>query len=266
MNQQQKSFALSLVIHGSLLASIYAVSSTCAQNDSPIVIDFNVVGTAGPGLGPANPSPGPPAPRADGCPRPAPAPEHNVVRSQIPSALIPAPAPVEKMAVEQAGPAAIAASPKTEITATTKTEISGVPGGTGKSDGASGAGGNSPGVGGGGSGKSPGGGGSGGSSDGEMSAEQLRNRYLKEHFAYIRDLIQRNITYPLRARKMGWSGKVVISFIVHETGKVSNEKVVNSSGFEVLDNNVIATLKAVAPFPHPPVTAELRVPIIYRLE
>jgi len=41
---------------------------------------------------------------------------------------------------------------------------------------------------------------------------------------------------------------------------------VESSGFEVLDSNVIATIKAVSPFPRPPVKAELHVPIIYRLE
>lgn len=99
-----------------------------------------------------------------------------------------------------------------------------------------------------------------------MSADQLRNRYLKEHFAYIRDLIQKNITYPARARKFGWAGKVVVTFIVHESGKVSSERVVSSSGYGLLDDNVIGAIRDVAPFPRPPVKAELRIPIVYSLE
>jgi protein TonB len=98
------------------------------------------------------------------------------------------------------------------------------------------------------------------------SAEQLKDGYLKEHFAYIKDIIQRNINYPQRARRMGWTGKVVVSFVINENGRASDERILQSSGFEVLDSNVIATIKAVSPFPRPPVKAELRVPIIYRLE
>lgn len=99
-----------------------------------------------------------------------------------------------------------------------------------------------------------------------MSADQLRNRYLKEHFAYIRDLIQKSITYPARARKFGWCGRVVVTFIVHESGRVSSERVVSSSGYGLLDDNVIGTIRDVAPFPRPPVKAELRIPIVYSLE
>jgi protein TonB len=98
------------------------------------------------------------------------------------------------------------------------------------------------------------------------SREELRNGYLKEHFTYIKDIIQRNISYPPRARKLGWSGRVVVSFVIDEEGRTSNERILESSGFEVLDGNVIETVREVTPFPRPPVKAELRVPIIYRLE
>lgn len=98
------------------------------------------------------------------------------------------------------------------------------------------------------------------------SPEQLRAGYLKEHFAYIKDIIQRNISYPPRARRMGWSGRVVVSFVIDEQGRTSNERILESSGFDLLDCNVIETVREVTPFPRPPVKAELRVPIIYRLE
>jgi protein TonB len=98
------------------------------------------------------------------------------------------------------------------------------------------------------------------------SAEQLKNGYLSQHFKYIRDLIQSNITYPTRARRMGWSGRVVVSFVIDENGRASQEKILQSSGFQVLDSNVIAAIKEVSPFPKPPVKAELHIPILYRLE
>jgi protein TonB len=112
------------------------------------------------------------------------------------------------------------------------------------------------------------GGGLGGSGNGNggISADALRKKYLSEHFAYIKNIIQQNITYPARAQRMGWQGKVIIDFIILENGSASDIKIAQSSGFDVLDDNVIKTVEAVAPFPKPPVKAELRVPIIYRLE
>jgi protein TonB len=106
----------------------------------------------------------------------------------------------------------------------------------------------------------------GGTGSQGKSQEQLKTGYLKEHFAYIKDIIQKNIIYPPRARRMGWTGRVVVSFIINESGRTSNERIIESSGFDILDGNVIETVRAVSPFPRPPVKAELRVPIIYRLE
>ena len=64
------------------------------------------------------------------------------------------------------------------------------------------------------------------------------------------------------ARKGNHSNKSTI----RENGNATDIKMAQSSGFEVLDDNVIKTVEAVAPFPKPPVRAELRVPRIYRLE
>jgi len=105
-----------------------------------------------------------------------------------------------------------------------------------------------------------------GNGAGGISADALRKKYLSEHFAYIKDIIQANIIYPPMAQRMGWQGKVVIDFIILENGSASHIKIAQSSGFEVLDNNVVKTVEAVAPFPKPPVRAELRVPIIYQLQ
>jgi protein TonB len=118
-----------------------------------------------------------------------------------------------------------------------------------------------------GNGKS-GGTGSGGSSGNGSgnSPEQLKSKYLSENFAYIKDIIQKRLAYPAKARREGLTGKARVSFVILENGQVANIKILNSTGYEILDLNLIETIKEVAPFPKPPIKAELRVPIFYRLE
>jgi protein TonB len=110
------------------------------------------------------------------------------------------------------------------------------------------------------------GGNSAGSGDMDGTLKQAKAAYLKEHFAYIRDRIIRSILYPPMARKMGWCGRVKIAFVVCEDGGVNDVRVVESSGFDLLDRNTVNTVKNVAPFPRPPAKAEIRMAITYRLD
>ena len=50
-------------------------------------------------------------------------------------------------------------------------------------------------------------------------------------------------TYPLIARKKGWEGRVLIQAEIDREGNVSEIKVLESSGFNVLDNASLETLK-----------------------
>lgn len=97
------------------------------------------------------------------------------------------------------------------------------------------------------------------------SVETAKNLYLKEHFAYIRDTIMKNLSYPAAARRMGWEGKVVVSFVISEEGYASEIKIVESSGFGVLDRNAVETVRKSSPFPKPPIRAELVMPIVYKI-
>jgi len=74
------------------------------------------------------------------------------------------------------------------------------------------------------------------------------------------------LTYPRKALKEGWSGTVLLSFIILENGQVSNIRILKSSGHEILDTNVIDTIKTISPFPKPPLRAELHMQIPYQLE
>ena len=50
-------------------------------------------------------------------------------------------------------------------------------------------------------------------------------------------------SYPLIARKKGWEGRVIIQAEIDREGNVSEIKVLESSGFQVLDNASLETLK-----------------------
>lgn len=96
-------------------------------------------------------------------------------------------------------------------------------------------------------------------------AEESRIRYQREHFAYIRDIITKRLIYPYQARKMGWSGRVTLSFVVREDGGAQEIKVVQSSGFPMLDRSAMETVRMVAPFPKPPLRAVIVIPVMFKL-
>jgi protein TonB len=100
---------------------------------------------------------------------------------------------------------------------------------------------------------------------GHKGEETAQERYLREHFLYIKERILNQIVYPNLARRMGWHGKVLTSFVIHMDGTVSDIKILSSSGFKVLDENAVATIQDVSPFPKPPITARIIIPISYRL-
>jgi periplasmic protein TonB len=101
--------------------------------------------------------------------------------------------------------------------------------------------------------------------DADSRKELAKKKYLNDHFAYIRDKIFRNVSYPDAAKRMGWQGKVLLSFIITADGSVRAFKIIQSSGFSLLDKSAIETVRDAAPFPKPPGEAQLVIPITYRL-
>jgi len=91
--------------------------------------------------------------------------------------------------------------------------------------------------------------------------------YLKEKLSIISSIVQRSITYPPIARKMGWEGRVLLSITLREDGSLKDVKVLESSGYQVLDKNAVDTVKRVAHlFPKPPAEVIIKLPINYKLE
>jgi protein TonB len=102
--------------------------------------------------------------------------------------------------------------------------------------------------------------------EGEITQEKARQKYLKEHFTYIRDLVIKRLSYPAVARRMGWNGRVVLAFVVAEDGNIHSLQIRSSSGYQILDTCALDTVKIAAPFPRPPVAAEIVMPVNFRLQ
>lgn len=93
-----------------------------------------------------------------------------------------------------------------------------------------------------------------------------RKRYLGEELPKIKASIGERLTSPPVARRMGWSGTVTVSFCICADGRVTELKVVQSSGYQILDTDAIRTIRRSAPFPRPAHAVDLVMPIAYTLE
>ncbi|NLT23004.1 MAG: energy transducer TonB [Syntrophorhabdus sp.] len=87
----------------------------------------------------------------------------------------------------------------------------------------------------------------------------------ERNFSFIRDRIMQGIVYPERARRMGWEGKVTLSFTVHENGSIGDVRVVGSSGFSVLDESARDSVAKTNLRRKVPVRLVVLLPVEYRL-
>jgi protein TonB len=250
---QTQGLQLSLLIHGLVIAGVLGLSLMAGNVRRPVVIDFDL----------AKSIPAPPPPVQN--PREVPSPK--AVPPMLKKALPAEPPPVPR---EISRPLPAAEAPRTQETSpswihstsdlTVPAENPGVPhvpGSFARAEGLSGSSGTASG-----SGRV----GAGGGGTAEATAgEKARSRYLAEHFAFIRDKILQRVTYPPLARRMGWQGQVVLSFVIQLNGTIKETRVAQGSGHEVLDQNALEALRESVPFPQPPVEARISIPITYKL-
>jgi protein TonB len=246
MNYHQRGLGFSLLIHAAALLVFFGLSHSMAHFSRPLLIDFSIEDSAVKG----EPKTAPaarhrevravkPEPRKPVVAKPEP-PKPVVAKQDIPQEK---PVPSREAATSETSPesqAPVAAKPFAGPPSETSAPS---PAGTvAKAEG---------------QGSSPAGNGN--------SAEALKQGYLKEHFAYIRDIVQRKLRYPKIARRMGWEGKVIISFIVCLDGHARDITIKKGSGIELLDRNAVTAVQMASPFPRPPAEAQLIIPIRYAL-
>jgi len=93
---------------------------------------------------------------------------------------------------------------------------------------------------------------------------------LGSYLGKTRMRIEKAKRYPREARRMGWEGKVVVSFQINRKGEVGGIRLIQSSGYEELDREALATLRRASPFSPPPLNEEerleLEIPLVFKLE
>lgn len=96
----------------------------------------------------------------------------------------------------------------------------------------------------------------------EDNPENVGRNYVNIHFGYPRERIQKHLSYPTTARKMGWSGKVWVGFTILKNGHVDDLEIKKNCGIKLLDNSAMETVRKACPFPEPPVLAKIVIPIV----
>ncbi|MDD2467986.1 MAG: energy transducer TonB [Desulfobulbus sp.] len=271
MSTQSKSFHLSLLFHLALAAVLFYGHQLLEEDTPPLVIDFSLALSEAMAGEPDQP-PGPPAgatkapapqpQTATPEPKPVTQPVHkptkiakqkSKVQTTKPKKVLPKklrkePSPMVETsttpAAFKAEPTVAESAATAEASSTPAASSATAPPATGSPVGPSAA--------------SSGAGAKGGRRGGGGG--------MGYDFNYVRQRILRNLQFPATARKMGLSGKIVVSFVLKANGQVEGITVVSSSGHDILDRSVVATIRRIAPFPKPPVSAQLMLPIVFHLK
>lgn len=265
MTPLTKAYHLSLVLHLALAAALFLGQQWLAEETPPLVIDFSLALSEARAGEPDQP-PGPPA-----APAKTPAPQPKAVEKPVEPVSKPVTKPVT---IVKKKPLPQKTKPKTKkvrkepppLVETSKDPASPAKaepvaaepsakaesGGTSADAGANaGSRGNQTTA-------------TGGSA--AKGGNRGQGNGMRYDFSYVRQRILRNLHFPAAARKMGLTGKIVVSFVLKANGQVDNITIVSSSGHGILDNTVVATIRRVAPFPKPPVSAQLLLPIVFHLK
>lgn len=85
-------------------------------------------------------------------------------------------------------------------------------------------------------------------------------------YSYIREAVMRNLKYPEEARRLGLEGKVILSFVVVESGITKDIRITNSSGYKLLDESAKNAVAVTRIARRAPYRVIVRLPITFRLQ
>lgn len=102
--------------------------------------------------------------------------------------------------------------------------------------------------------------------DAEARQARITDEYLNEHLAKIRQLLQDNLYYPLRARKRGTGGRVIVKFTI-SADSIAHSIEVLSSDNDVLSRAAIRTVNNLSgKLPKPSNYVTVKIPIDYNIK
>ncbi len=93
-----------------------------------------------------------------------------------------------------------------------------------------------------------------------------QKEYLKENISTIGSITQKYLKFPHLAAKLNMSGKNMVEFYLSPNGDISEIKLIDSSGYTLLDDNSIETVElAHKDYPYPKEKTRVRIYVDYVL-
>jgi protein TonB len=98
------------------------------------------------------------------------------------------------------------------------------------------------------------------------SPPKVEENYEEENLGKIRSILAERLKYPKNALRLKQQGECMVAFTLEPTREVHHITVIQSSGFEMLDNAAKELIETSAnEFPKPKKSVRISVPISYKL-
>ena len=82
--------------------------------------------------------------------------------------------------------------------------------------------------------------------EGEAVSLDTRDYRFVSYFAHIRKMIYENWRWPREARR--YTGKLKLRFVIRSDGRLIRVKLLDSSGYKILDDEALSAIAKAAPF------------------
>lgn len=90
--------------------------------------------------------------------------------------------------------------------------------------------------------------------------------FIKSNLDSIGRITQRYLRYPAIAGKIGQEGENVLEFMLHPNGDISDLKLLSPSGYKLLDDNSLHTIRiAYKDYPYPNEKTKIRIRVMYKI-
>jgi len=99
---------------------------------------------------------------------------------------------------------------------------------------------------------------------GRFTPEQ--KEFIRDNLSAIGSITQKHLKYPEVAGQLGQKGRNMVEFELHPNGDITDLRLINESGYAMLDRNSIRTIEiAYKEYPKPKTTTKIRIFVEYVL-
>ncbi len=90
------------------------------------------------------------------------------------------------------------------------------------------------------------------STGGNSPSRALRSEATQSYLALVLSCIEKKRYYPRLARMRGYEGRILLEILIGPKGELLSSRILESSGYRLLDRAALHMVRQAAPFPPPP--------------